>query len=116
MVGCDNKYKAYGYYVYETKLELNQLTLKNKGKRFIRFQDGTLFEYTFGNDEYSGLFWGPIKYELGGMIQFYDHKNQYMAIIKFKNVTHQFINLSFYQVQWKKEDYFKGEIYNKNKK
>lgn len=33
------EYQYYGYYVYEATAGLNSITLKNKGKRYIKFKD-----------------------------------------------------------------------------
>lgn len=35
----NNDYQYYGYYVYEANAGLNSITLKNKGKRFVKFKD-----------------------------------------------------------------------------
>ena len=71
-VGKNYKYSGYiylriyhfRYYVYEAKAGLNSITLKNKGRRMIRFDDGTKIEYNFAYEQYSGTFMGTVKVEV----------------------------------------------------
>lgn len=97
-IGPQNSYRFYGYYNYEAKAGLNSLSLKNKGKRFLQFKNGGCISYNFANEEYSGSFWGAMKVECKGKINFTDQSNDLTASLEFDNVFR------------KPSDYFSGEI------
>ncbi|CAD8105315.1 unnamed protein product [Paramecium primaurelia] len=103
-IGPKNSYRFYGYYNYEAKAGFNSLSLKNKGKRYLSFPGGDLIEYNFAGEEYSGSFWGPMKVECKGKINFVDKKNDITACVELNGVT------------WKPTDYLQGEIKKKGKK
>ena len=73
------------YYNYEAKAGLNSLTLKNRGKRYIKFKTGELLEYNFASEQYCGSFWGPMKVEVGGKMLFQDKQNNIVAELEFDN-------------------------------
>ncbi|EGR27407.1 hypothetical protein IMG5_195890 [Ichthyophthirius multifiliis] len=100
-------FRCYGYYVYETKAGLNSLTLKNKGVRTVEFLDDKnnviqKIIYNFGEENYSGIFFGTMKIETNGILIFKDIKNNIFAQIELAKVKN------------KPSDYFQGIIQENN--
>lgn len=85
-----HKHNSSSYYNYEAKAGLNSLTLKNKGKRYIKFNSGQVVEYNFASEEYCGSFWGPMKLEAAGKMIFSDKSNSIVSELEFNNVRYNF--------------------------
>lgn len=98
-IGPNKSYTFYGYYLYDANAGLNSLTLKNKGKRRIIFNsDKQIIDFDYGYESYTGTFWGTMKHETLGSIEFIDKKNNIKAVITLG------------KTKKKPTDYFSGEI------
>lgn len=103
VVGPSKSYKYYGRYDYDAKAGLNSLTILNKGKRTVVFQDGQKINFDFPNELYSGTLMGTLKQESVGKMIFTDEKNGLYCEIKFGDVKK------------KPTDYFQGDILQNGK-
>lgn len=70
----------------------------------MRFANGQSIEYNYAGEEYSGSFWGSMKVESKGKIQFIDKQNDISAWVEFDSV------------RWKPSDYLTGEVRVKGKR
>ena len=86
MYGPDNSYKYYGYSNFSSSAGLNSLKVTNKGKRFAEFADGTKIAYDFCYESYSNSFWGTLRHETLGDINFVDLKNGFECKLTFNSV------------------------------
>ncbi len=86
MYGPNENYKYYGYSHFSSSAGLNSLKVVNKGKRVIEFKDKTRITFDFVNDHYSNSFWGTLRHENLGEINFTDEKNGLKCLIKFGSV------------------------------
>ncbi|KAL4463958.1 hypothetical protein ABPG74_005895 [Tetrahymena malaccensis] len=103
VVGPSNSYKYYGRYDYDAKAGLNSLSILNKGKRSVIFQDGQKINFDFPNELYSGTLLGTLKQESIGKMSFTDEKYGFYCEIKFGDVKK------------KPSDYFQGDIVQNGK-
>ncbi|CAD8133891.1 unnamed protein product [Paramecium octaurelia] len=84
--GPNKKYKYYGYYLVEGRAGLNSVTIINKGKRTIEFNDGQKIDFDFPNELYSGTFFGQLRQESINKITFTDKANGLSCIIDIGKV------------------------------
>lgn len=52
------------HYNYEASSRLNSITLKNRGRRVVRFRDGQTIVYSIAYEHYSGTIMGKTKVEV----------------------------------------------------
>lgn len=67
--------------MYEAKSGLNTITLRNHGKRYVRFADGQVIEYNFAFEKYSGTLMGAMRVQTKGRIDWVDRENEISAHI-----------------------------------
>jgi len=91
MYGPNNNYKYYGYSSFVSNAGLNSLKVINNGKRFVEFEDGTIITYNFCQELYSNSFWGVLRHESLGEIEFKDITNGYECLIKFNSVKKKYV-------------------------
>jgi len=98
MIGPNKNYTFYGHSDYSSGAGLNSVKISNKGRRFVKFRDGTLYTNTYHSELYSNSFFGTIKHESTGEMIFKDLTNGFECSIKFGTVKK------------KPSDHFAGEI------
>ena len=79
------------------------MTIKNKGKRLIKFKDGQIIKFNFTKEVFSGTFMGKMRAESEGELNFVDEINDIRC------------TLPLGKMKKKPTDYFSGEIKHKNK-
>lgn len=74
--GPNKKYIYSGYSSFSSSAGLNSISVVNKGKRYVKFDDGTKFEFNFFNESISNSFWGTMKHEtIGDIVYIEKEKN-----------------------------------------
>jgi len=102
MIGPTKNYKYYGHGNFSAGAGFNSVKISNKGKRVIEFADGGKIQFTFCNEEYNNSFFGTIRQESVGEIN-------------FKDVVHGFeLTIKLGSVKKKTSDWFQGEVKLKN--
>ncbi len=86
MYGPNNNYKYYGYSVFSSSAGFNSLKVLNKGKRTVVFKDGTKIDFNFCEENFSNCFFGQVKLETLGTMNFIDVKNNIECKIKIDSV------------------------------
>lgn len=102
MLGPYGNYKYYGYSNYGSGAGLNSLKVTNKGKRWVEFKDKHKIEFNFCYEYFSNSFWGTLRHESLGEVQFKDLNFGFECTIKFDSVKK------------KPTDYFSANIKLKN--
>jgi hypothetical protein len=102
MLGPKKNFKYYGFGNFGAGAGFNSVKVYNKGKRTVEFADGGKIQFNFCNEEYGNSFFGVIKQESIGELQFKDVVHGFELVIKLGNVKK------------KPSDYFQGEIKLKN--
>jgi hypothetical protein len=101
--GPNNNYIYCGYLNYTSNAWINSFKLKNTGKRYIKFKDGTHVDFNFSLDNYSNTFWGCFRHEIIGQMEFNDITNGINCKFNLGSDTNK-----------KLSDYFIGEIKDKD--
>ncbi|KAM3145464.1 Oxysterol-binding protein 4 [Paramecium bursaria] len=89
-------YKYFGNYWFEASAGLNSITLRNRGKRTVVF-DNERIDYNFAYEQYSGTIFGKMRVETLGQ-SIYKTSSGLEAVIRFG------------EVKGKPSDYFVGVI------
>lgn len=90
MYGPNNSFKFSGYSLFTSSAGLNSLKLNNKGKRCIELNDGTKIMTTFCNELYSNTFFGTVRHESVGEVNFKDITNGFECVLKFSSVKKKY--------------------------
>jgi len=107
MYGPNENYKMYGFSCFGSNAGLNSLKVVNKGKRMVVFHDKTKIAFDTLNDSFSNTFWGTLRHENIGEINYDDSANGIHCKIKFGGIKKKyFIKLNY----CRPSDYFMGEI------
>jgi hypothetical protein len=94
-----------GYFSFTSSAFINSVKLKNNGKRYIKFKDGTYITFNYSVDEYSNTFVGNFIHESLGEMIFRDETHGLQTKFKLGNYKEK-----------KLSDYFIGEIKDDNGK
>ena len=90
MYGPNDSYKYYGYSLFGSSAGFNSLKVSNKGKRSVEFKDGTKIDFDFCYELFSNCFFGTVKLESLGEINFIDVDNNIECKIKFDSVKKKY--------------------------
>lgn len=96
--GPNKNYTMHGYYNYTANAGLNSLTINNVGKKSFIFPDGQTITHNLPNEIFSGTFFGIVRQETLGVIEFIEAPTGYTARIQFGGIQ----NMA--------SDYITGEI------
>jgi hypothetical protein len=94
-----------GYFSFSSSAFINSVKLRNNGKRYIKFKDGTYINFNYSIDEYSNTFVGNFIHESLGEMFFRDETHGLQTKFKLGNYKEK-----------KLSDYFIGEIKDDNGK
>ena len=94
-----------GYFSFTSSAFINSVKLRNNGKRYIKFKDGTYINFNYSIDEYSNTFVGNFIHESLGEMIFRDETHGLQTKFKLGNYKEK-----------KLSDYFIGEIKDDNGK
>lgn len=93
MIGPKNNYKYYGFCNFGAGAGFNSVKVNNKGKRYIEFPDGGKIQFTFCNEVYNNSFFGTIRQESIGEINFKDLVHGFELTIKLGNVKKKYFRI-----------------------
>jgi len=103
IVGPDELYGINGYVNYSATAGLNSATVLNSGKKCFWFPDGTKIVSNFPKESFSNTFWGTLRHETLGTMNFSDEEHNLECYIKFA------------PYKKKPSDYIEGMIVENNK-
>ena len=93
MIGPKANYKYYGFGNFSAgagfnsvKVHILLIQIYNKGKRTVEFEDGQKILFNFCNEGYNNSFFGIIRQESFGEMNFKDLKHGFELTIKLGNV------------------------------
>jgi len=100
-VGPNDMYRWWGYSCFTPKAGWNKVDLVVKGKKCIKFADGTMIEYEPHQDKFKNCLRGKLTHLICGKCTFKDEKNEITGWYEISNVKNM------------PADYFSGEILHK---
>jgi len=81
--GPNKNYICHGHYNYTASAGLNSVTITNYGKKYFQFSDGYVVRQNLPIETFSGTFFGAVRHESLGVIEFNDNLNYFKARIEF---------------------------------
>jgi hypothetical protein len=101
--GPNNNYKFSGYLNFKSNAWINSMKLTNTGKRCVDFKDGTHIDFNYCNDQYSNTFYGILRDENIGDVEWNDVTHGITAKMSLGGSAKSALS-----------DYFEGEIKDKD--
>ena len=101
--GPNNNYKFSGYLNFKSNAWINSMKLTNTGKRCVDFKDGTHIDFNYCNDQYSNTFYGILRDENIGDVEWNDVTHGIKAKMSLGGSAKSALS-----------DYFEGEIKDKD--
>ncbi|CAG9326920.1 KES1_7 [Blepharisma stoltei] len=92
--GPSDSYQVSGYFNFIAKARINSVTITNVGRKVFSFPDGQSISQNCPEEVFSGTFFGTMRHESLGVVEFNDEGNGYKCKLQFggnKNMPSDYI-------------------------